>query len=323
MDECYAEFSSKKTGSSLLETRGLIKTITEKKAFIQQATEVVLSQGTKFQDVLSKSRTSHFLNGRGGGSSIDLTRIGREEGAEREEEEGSVGVRRVQSTEDLLDVIDEPTEVRRSSMTGYGSPPSDSSHLGGSGGISRSVSGLGGVWPVKVTSLDSYNRNSWSAQGSGQGISGQGVSGQTALSSSASSYSKPLRDAGMPKLLVAPKRTRTRAGTGGMSGMKLSTSVPALSTGNQNQLVVQTFMVQMKHRLNQLMLLWEGRMRSLEDAQKAVEFQEAVPVILEWVETVGADFLKKYSTFGRSMEEVSCEAPLGGPWERQRYRWSL
>ncbi len=85
--------------------------------------------------------------------------------------------------------------------------------------------------------------------------------------------------------------------------LKSALSVPTIPV-NQNQQAIQSFMVRIQVRLNRLVLLWEGRKKGLEEAQKVIEFQEAVPVILEWVESVGEEFLRKYSNHGRSLEEV-------------------
>lgn len=85
--------------------------------------------------------------------------------------------------------------------------------------------------------------------------------------------------------------------------VKATLSVSSLNT-NQNQQLVKGFLVQIENRLNQLVLLWEGRRKGLEEVQKVQEFREAVPVVLEWVESVGAEFLRKFGHYGRSIEEV-------------------
>lgn len=249
MDECDIEFSSKEVGITLAETGDIIKAITEKKAFIKQATEVVQSQGKKLQDILTRSRSSHPLRG---GSSLDLSKFGREG---EEEEPGTFAVRRVQSTENILDGFDEPL----------------------SSGVR---SGAASISP-ETTYPKHPKQRSWDVLDSTDGILER--------------FKAPIP--GSPKILVTPKRTRAA------TGLKTTLSVPII-TVNQNYQVVQSFLVQIDARLNRLILLWEGRRMGLEEAQKAVEFQEAVPGILEWIDTVGAEFLKKYNHYGRSMEEV-------------------
>lgn len=269
MDECHAEFSSKETGSSLVETKAFVKAITDKKAFIQQATEVVLSHGRKLQDVLTHSRTLWPASkGRG-----NQTKSGRG----YDGPESSV-IRKAQSTEDLLEVSDEAASLLGSRTSSYGESALRSSLR------TASVQGTYSPKPHKQTSLEGERRNSWDVLGSRESNGSPERLGAS-----------PQHTPGSPKVLVTPRRTRTL--------LKAATSVPALNV-NQNQQLVQSFMVQIDGRLNQLILLWEGRRKGLEEAEKAVEFQMAVPEILEWIDTTGAEFLKTYDHYGGSMEEV-------------------
>lgn len=271
MDDCQAEFSSKETGSSLVETKALIKAITDKKVFIQQATEVVLSQGRKLQDVLTQSRTLWpTIEGRSG-SNVDLSKLGRDN---EEDPVPRTSIRKAQSTDDLLEEPMSVLEVQRSRTMSYREGNGQETGSNSSTGVEKHK-------PPKQMSLDTERRYGWDVLDSRD-------------SNRSPEQLNPVPQ-GSPRVLFTPRRTR--------AVLKAATSVPALNV-NQNQQVVQTFMVRIDGRLNQLILLWEGRRKGLEEAQRAVEFQEAVPQILEWIDTVGAEFLKKYSHYGRSMEEV-------------------
>lgn len=331
MDECHAEFSSKETGSSLVETKALVKSITDKKSFIKQATEVVLSQGRKLQDVLAQSRTLWPDNG-SRGSNADLSKLGHNHygdnsnllsirKAQSTDDASMSSIRKAQSTDNLT--VDDHSEVLRSvseglrSRTSYSESSPNSSPEFGNVSYGNSVAHK----PPKQTGLDIDRRNSWDILDSREGnkspkaLESDRRSSWDVLDSLSNNRSPEPRRAsphynrgspGSPMVLVTPRRTRAT--------LKAATSVPALNV-NQNQQVVQAFMIQIDGRLNRLILLWEGRRKGLEEAQKAMEFQEAVPQILEWIDTVGAEFLRKYSHYGRSMEEVR-----GGNWEVLRGR---
>ena len=93
-----------------------------------------------------------------------------------------------------------------------------------------------------------------------------------------------------PRLLVTPRKT----------GIKSSAS------SNHDQLMIEGVLHQMERRLHELKEMWEKRQRKLKQSQKVVEFREAVPMVTEWVEQVGNEFLrgKHKHNLGRSIEEV-------------------
>jgi hypothetical protein len=344
MDECQAEFSSKEAGSSLVETRTLIKSITDKKAFIKQATEVVLSQGRKLQDVLAQSRTlwpatvsGSDMRERSDTDDFKLLSIRKVQSTEAR---GLSFMKKAQSTENLT--TDDPSllsEILRSKsdlpQLGTSDVPrlrsscSESSPSGESDMTKTQApkqisldsdrrsswdvldsrgGGSGGVRSPRAS--DGDRRNSWDVLDSSGGVRSPRASDLDRRSSwdvldargspdhSMNSPYNGRRSPGSPKLLVTPRRAPRS-----VSRLKAATSVPALNI-NQNQQVVQNFMSQMDGRLNQLIMLWESRRNGLEEALKAMEFQESVPEILEWIDTEGAAFLRKFKHFGRSKEEV-------------------
>ena len=276
MDEYEAEFSSKEVGHTLSDTRDLLKTLTEKKTFISQATEVVKSQGKKLQDILTRSQS---LRSTFGGSSIDLSQLG------KDEESGFVSsaVRRVQSSEDILDSIEDLQKARSSSMV----TETPKAHM--------TIEWEGGPRHTKQQSLDipTNKTKSWDLLDVREDTSNM----HRHTPPLSPGKSSPLSPASPKRVLFIPKRTRAA------TGLKPAVSMPSLVV-NQNQQLVQGFLIQIDTRLKKLVLLWEGRKKGLEEAQKAVEFREAVPAILEWIDTTGNDFLKKYDHYGRSKREV-------------------
>lgn len=399
MEECEKEFSSKKSGSTSAETRDILKAVTEKRTFIQQATEVVKSQGRKLQDILktatttASSKTTPTLASGGvqTSTSVDQEMITMPlptiTGVDvANHSPTSFLLRRAQSSEDILEAIDEPSssssslsppvfeDLQRTRAQSYGNaeitqkqkkrtrsgsgsgiglgskmPPRSSTHDGdwrgsvdlldvrkNSAGSSplqqqksrqqqlrlrgsasnddllEDVSSLdyqtnldhsprhtrtsssGGGGSAYGTTTTMERSNSWDVLGDSEKSSSSRLHSMAnvSLSSSLSAATAPAS----PKVLVTPRRTRTAT-------VKATLSVSSLNT-NQNQQLVKGFLVQIENRLNQLVLLWEGRRKGLEEVQKVQEFREAVPVVLEWVESVGAEFLRKFGHYGRSIEEV-------------------
>lgn len=279
MDKCEAAFSSKETGKSLSELKAIIVSITEKKTYIKQATELVQTQGRKLQELLSQSN-SHNTNGE---TSLDLSKVGREG-------EGSVpaspaSVRRVQSSEDILDVADGPRVLRSRAISDVLAIATDTN---------LKVKTLS---MEDVSTVAARHRVDWEAKRSSLDSAGAGDSRESHSPSNLNypQGSSPTHAPSSPKILVTPKRTR--------AGVKGALSVPSI-TLHQNHQVVENLLVGADGRLNQLILLWEGRRKRLEEVEQAMQFREAVPQILHWVDTVGANFLKMHNHYGRSMEEV-------------------
>ena len=283
MDKCEAEFSSKANGETIPQIEKQLKDITEKKIFIQQATEVVLSQGRKLQNALftsqickpSLSQTAHVTTGPINMSSGKFIDSGRCLSARFDN-------RMVQSTSDLLEnsPVQDDAELNQGALirgmsTSKISPNTRNDSVSTS---DLSSSSTQTQVQIRLVSCDNLNTE---------------VNCATSLN-----HLQPRENStpSVPKLLMSPRRS---------SGSKMSSkSVTNLSFGDQNHLVVATFLKEMRSRLNLLVLLWERRKNRLDEARKAVEFTEAVPQILEWVESVGVEFLEKYDHFGDSIVEV-------------------
>lgn len=280
MDECEVEFSSKEFGKSIVEAKKLQKSVTEKRAFIKQATEVIHSQGKKLQEILNDSRTM-LPNRRG--STFDLSRTG-----EEESNHTSFDIRRVRSSENFLDTIDEPTSPNelRSFSNGEATDSDSDTNLRGNHTPSSSIATRG----VKLHNSLRDRSNSWDILDSKEVP--LPVPSPTFPTKPRSSS---ITDSDSPRVLVHPKRTR--------GGLKAASSISALPV-NQDQQVIKQFLGQIDRRLKQLVLLCERRKTGLEEAQKAMEFIEVVPEILEWIDTVGAKFLQDFDHYGRSIEEV-------------------
>ena len=97
------------------------------------------------------------------------------------------------------------------------------------------------------------------------------------------------------RLLVNPRKTS-----------KLSNGVPSLGLlpGNQEQQIIGDMLHQMDVGLKQLKHLWKVRKSTLEQSHKVVEFIESVPKVVEWVDSVGAGYLRTKNSLGKSIEEV-------------------
>ena len=265
MDACQDEFSSKEFGRTLSETKQLLKSMVEKRTFIEQAIEVVQSQGKKLQDILMHNRTSYSTTN-GDDSDINV-----KVGGVRSDHSPRM-VRKAQSTDDLADIIDELTDFTRSR--------------------SRTDSDTTSRLPSKddQTSLDYITTE----QNKKSTTFDQGDS-LIPLAPNNLTLSSPIMNG--RKLLVSPKRTRR--------GLKTAISVPNVSINNHDQQIIKNLLDKINNRLNQLILLWEGRKKGLEEAKKASDFREAVPQILEKIETVGEHFNQTYKYYGRSIQEVS------------------
>ena len=292
-DECETEFSSKETGASVPEIEQQLRGIVERKVFIEQATEVVLSQGCKAQSILVAPRSR--TRGIKGQDSFPSTISEHPDelqssGSTPMLEYTSAQVRRAQSSEDLL----ESCPLRN--------PPSATETA-----LYRTTS----QGDMDNPSLHNHVQTHPSSSSTSSPDPQEGAMNTTTLNRTKSldllnSYDRKSPESGklqtpssdMPKLLVSPKRTSK-------SALKPAQSVPSIAAVDKDRKTMENYLEEMKSKLKQIMVLWEKRKTRLAEAKKAKEFMAAVPGILEWVESVGAEFFNKHDHYGRSIVEVN------------------
>lgn len=273
--ESEEEFSSKEAGTTIPDIDKQLKEITDKKAFIEQATEVVLSLGSKALYALMPSRTRS--KGMKGQHSLPET-------LPSFDLRGEDGSSRAKSIEDILEksnsfdgssTVNAEDEIRRSASHTVTDSAAD-------------VQNQGVVENLRLPkSRRTHNRTkSWDI------LSSKDIDVKS--TSNGDKLATPTMD--VPKLLVSPKRTS--------KAMKSAHSTPHINETNKDRAVVDSSLEEVKKKLAELLVLWEARKTKLEEAKKAVEFLEAVPKINEWLESFGLEFFAKYDSFGRSIEEV-------------------
>ena len=105
-----------------------------------------------------------------------------------------------------------------------------------------------------------------------------------------------------PRLLVNSRKARPS-----YDNIKPSNGLSSLSPSpdNPEQQIIEGMLQQMDVGLKQLKQLWKVRKSTLEQSHKVVDFIESVPRVVEWVEGVGAGYLKNKNIYGKSIEEVS------------------
>ena len=88
---------------------------------------------------------------------------------------------------------------------------------------------------------------------------------------------------------------------------KPSNGLPTLSPlpDNPEQQIIEGMLHQMDAGLKQLKMLWKMRKSTLEQSHKVVDFIESIPRVVDWVDSVGAGYLKNKNIYGKSIEEVS------------------
>lgn len=286
MDECETEFSSKEYGATKPTIEKQLKAITDKRTFIEQATEVVLSHGKKLQTVIISSRTrkhSYRTSCLGASpiSESNNTFLSSSLNVDSSE------FRRAQSSNDLLDGSCDQVEssLTSAALIRAGSQSQVYPNISSSHAVSSLLSSSSSPHQTR-NQIRKSSWDPWNTHDKNKTILDHYQLKTTSVFSA-------------PKLL--PNRRQS-------SGSLLSAqSVPNVSIVDMDRHMVETFLKEIRSRLNLLMLLWEGRKKRLEEASKAVEFTEAVPHVLEWVESVGAEFLEKYNYYGMSIVEVCKE----------------
>ena len=69
--------------------------------------------------------------------------------------------------------------------------------------------------------------------------------------------------------------------------------------------MIESQLYKVDQQLHKLMVLWNHRKTQLETSKRVIEFKEAVPPVMQWLETRGVELLKNKNNFGRSKEEVA------------------
>ena len=269
MNECEREFSSQQCGDTLPEIMLQLKVITEKRTFIQQATKVVLSQGRKFQDMLSsvRARTKSSVVS----PEISTSRVRKYSCEVVLSSSLTLSESHwPQSSDDLLEeplVREEPSFPAMTKQIKTNSPNKKSPNTDF---LLHSYSSSLPASP----SMKNRHRNS--------------------LDNHRSDFDNGAISS-IPKHL-SPKHSA--------GNLKSAHSVPNVYAVGHNHGIVEEFLEMLNGKLALLMDLWEGRDKRLQEAKKAVEFTEAAPHILEWVNLEGAEFLKQHNHYGRSLVEV-------------------
>jgi len=282
-DECDVEFSSKDTTHTISELEQQIKDTLEKKLFIEQATEVVLSQGRKAHSLVvpETSRTRGIVGQKSfPPASGNTHRLGDDFSLSLNLTDGRSWA---QSSEYLPD--NPKIAVSNSSQ--------DSEE-------SLSLSSSGGALEVSAQQVSSRPQN----------LKSKGKRKHTRtkswdlLDSRDIDVKKNDEDEGLktpsqdvPKLLVSPKRTSKNS-------LKSAQSLQSISETDRDRKFLEGYLEEVKSRLEQLLVLWDGRKGRLEEAKKAVEFLKASPEIFDWLNADGNGFFTKYDNYGRSIEEV-------------------
>ncbi len=306
MDEIESEFSSKDCGHSLKETEKILEEVGEKKVFLEQATEVIQSQGRKLQGVLKSTRATFLSSGfTGGGSTQDLTTItattsptNTDRKGERREQDSRDVIRRAQSSEDLLD---------SPSLEGMGvarALTSSSTDISSMKTTKTNTLLMAGRARSEDRREDRLTRSCDLLGGGEDRITPPITPPSSPLAVNKSIHVSNTKPTSSNSVMVLCTPRRTRVG-----GIKSALSVPSFPVSLDHE-VVREFLRDIDGRLSRLVFLWEGRKKELEEALRAMQFLEAVPQVIEWVETKGAEFLKKYVHYGRSIEEVRRPCPL-------------
>jgi hypothetical protein len=68
--------------------------------------------------------------------------------------------------------------------------------------------------------------------------------------------------------------------------------------------MIESQLYKVDQQLHKLMVLWNQRKTQLETSRRVIEFKEAVPPLMQWLETRGVELLRNKNNFGRSKEEV-------------------
>ena len=272
MAKFQAQYSSRETGKTVSNIDRLLKSLEETKTFIDQAAEVVKSQGKKVLEIVlqtaSKNRTYS-------GGELGLSPYQSPVNKRRNySADSAVSVnkvsplmsdkrRRIQSNEETSRTPPEKRRVRH---------------------ISEEVTTKGSPLVEKNASyVDTRKRsNSFDLLKSNDDVIPE--DSESIISRS---------DSG-PKLLVMPRKT----------GLKSASSVPLFMPATEDQQVIEGMMETIDSQLNKLMILWMSRKNRLEQSRKAVEFREAVPEVLSWVEKKRKEYLLVRHSYGRSIEEV-------------------
>ena len=268
MDKCQTQFTSKEAGASVADTERMLKNLEELKTFVEQAAEVVQSHGKKLLELVLQAGSSKTGKCSGSWQSPQVLR--------RSHTSEAQGVMTLNRT---------PRSRRRNftSAESHTSTPKLSraavvdvnrTSIGEEDGerfVSKPL--------IRASSLDILDSNG----------------SESVPEDSESTLSSRLECPRSPRLLVTPRR----------AGVKSSLSMPSVAFPNDDQLMIEGVLHQMESRLEQLRELWEAKQRRLRQSLKVVEFREAVPVVMNWVEQVGNKFLEGRNNLGRSIEEVN------------------
>ena len=276
IDNCQSQFSSKEAGSSVADTERRLKNLGELKASIEQAAEGVHSLGNKLLELILESpmaTTKHSRTASPWQSPNEFRKP-----------------RVVNGVTTLNRTPRSRKRVLSSSSESANSPNVGRSKTAESA-VGTTSNGLLLGDDLKFTSKPIARANSLEVLDS--------TSSDSVTDESENTTGSKLECPGSPRLLVTPRKA---------VGIKSALSMPSVIPPNPDQLMIEGVLHQMDERLEQLKQLWGKRQRLLKQSLKVVEYREAVPEIMEWVEQVGNEFIRgRSSNIGRSIEEVGVQ----------------
>ena len=266
MDKCQSQFTSKETGASVADTERMLKNLEELKMFIEQAAEVVQSHGKKLLELVVQTPVSKTKSSSLWQSPQFLKR------SQTSEVQGVMTLNRTPRSRqrNFISTESHSSTPKPSRATVVDMNTTSSSKEDGERFVSKPL--------VRASSLDFLDSNG----------------SESVPEDSDSTVSSRLECPRSPRLLVNPRK----------AGVKSSLSMTNVASPNDDQLMIEGVLRQMESRSEQLRELWEARQRRLRQSLKVVEFREAVPVVMNWVEQVGNKFLEGRNNLGRSIEEV-------------------
>lgn len=277
MDKCQTQFTSKEMGASVADTERMLKNLEELKMFIEQAAEVVQSHGKKLLDLVVLTPASKTKSSSSWQSSQVLKRN------QTSEVQGVMTLNRTPRSRRRNLITDPHTSTPKlSRATVVDVNTTSSAKEDGERFVSKPL--------VRASSLDFLDSNG----------------SESVQEDSDSTVSSRLECPRSPRLLVNPRK----------AGVKSSLSMTNVAFPNDDQLMIEGVLHQMESRLEHLRELWEARQRRLRQSLKVVEFREAVPVVMNWVEQVGNKFLEGRNNLGRSIEEVKLSSVV---WSYHNY----
>ena len=274
IDNCQAQFSSKEAGSSVADTERRLKNQEELKTSVEQAAEEVQSLGHKLLELILESPTPSKAK-----TSSPWLSPAMSEARKPRVVNGVTTLNRTPRSRKR--VLSSSSEVANSPVPSR-SKTAESAKSTMSNGLTFEVDlqfAASGKPMARASSLEMLDSNS----------------SDSVTDDTDNPTSSKLACPGSPRLLVTPKKA---------AGIRSAHSMPSVVPPNPDQLMIEGVLQQMGERLEQLKEMWGKRQRLLKQSLKMVEYREAVPEVIEWVELVGNEFIRGRSNLGRSIEEV-------------------